>query len=161
MTKDKSPTPSDADIESEIRRNRTFCATDALGRMAGPGAMKGASAISPQQQAENAVSAWLTANLTDPTGSLREVLHRQIKSSRLLLDQVEAPLAATAAHLRRLIASDYGLDELVRQVDVEWGRTMGERPYFKRADGIPDPSDPYTAESVRQTLEEALRRLPP
>jgi hypothetical protein len=157
----KSQSISDADIEREIRHNRTFSAKDAIGRMAGPGAMKGASAIPPQQQAENAVGAWLMVNLIDPFGSLREVLHRQIKSSKLLLDNVDEPLAATEAHLRQLLASECWLGELVREADVEWGRTMGERPHFERAGSRADPDDPYTAESVRRTLEEALRHLSP
>ena len=152
---------SDAEIEREIRHNRTFSAKDAMGRMAGPGAMKGASAIPPQQQADNAVGAWLMVNLIDTSGSLREVLHRQIRGSKLLLDNMDEPLAAMAAHFSQLLASECRLGELVRQADVEWGRTMGERPYFERPGSRPDPDDPYTVESVRRTLEEALRQLSP
>jgi hypothetical protein len=50
------------------------------------------------------------------------------------------------------------LKELVRSADAEWGRTMGERPHFEKEGEPPHPEDPYTAESVRNALAEALRR---
>ena len=55
----------DADLEREIRNRRKFTAEEAIGRLAGPGAMKGGSPISPQQQAENAVGVWLGTTLMD------------------------------------------------------------------------------------------------
>jgi len=158
--KGKPEATCDADIEREIRQSRKFTPEEALGRLAGPGAMKGASAISPQQQAENAVGAWLNANIADTAGSLRTVLHRQIKASRRLLDDVDNPNAAVAGCLRQLLESDVLLREIVREADVEWGRAMGERPHFEREGAMPDADDPYTVESVRSVVAEALRRLP-
>ena len=150
---------SNDDIETEIRRGRKFTADEALGRLAGPGAMKGASAISPQQQAENAVWAWLEANVVDSSGSLREVLFRQIRSGNLILGNVDEPLAAVAAHLRRALAAPHWITEIAREADVQWGRTMGERPRFERPGAKPDCDDPYTVESVRNALERALNQL--
>ena len=127
--------------------------------MAGPGAMKGASPVSRSQQAENEVGTWLRGNLADPGGALQAVLHRQLKGSRLLLDNVDQPLTAVADCCRRILASGERIEALVQEADVEWGRAMDERPYFQRDGAEPHPDDPYTAESVRAALSEILARL--
>ena len=47
---DEHPDPStdaDAKLQREIRADRKFTLEEAIGRLAGPGAMKGASPISP------------------------------------------------------------------------------------------------------------------
>ena len=131
------------------------------GDMAGPGAMKGASPVSPVQQAETAVGNWLKANLPDPAGILPMLLHRNLKGSQLLLDNLEQPLVALAGYCRKLLESDYLVQELVRQADVEWGQRMDERPYFEREGSAANPNDPYTVESVRSALTEALAKLGP
>ena len=149
---------SDADLEREIRQGRKFTPEEAMGRLAGPGAMKGASAISRQQEAENRVGVWLAANIADSSGMLRTVLHRHLKASKLLLDNVEDPSVAAAAYLRQILASEERLREIVREADSEWGRAMDERPHFEREGQPPHPDDPYTAASVRMALDEALAR---
>lgn len=153
--------PTDAEIEQEIRQNRKFSAEEALGRMAGPGAMKGASALSPQQQAENAVGDWLRSNISDTAGALRTVMHRHVNASDALQKDPEHPLLALAGYCRRVLASEDLLKEVVREADVEWGRAMDERPFFEREGTPPHPDDPYTFESVRSVLTDALRRLEP
>jgi hypothetical protein len=131
-----------------------------MARLAGPGAMKGASPISPVQQAETEIGTWLSGSLTDPGGALKLVLHRNLKGSRLLLDNLDRPLAALAAYCRSLLAADALLKEIVREADAEWGRTMDERPCFDREGAPPDPDDPYTVDSVRRALVDALTHLP-
>ena len=161
MSKPDEPlSNSDADLEREIRQRRKFSPEEAIGRMAGPGAMKGGSAISRQQEAENAVGVWLAANVADSDGALRKVLHRHLRASKLLLDYVDDPSVAAAAYLRQILASEQRLREIVREADGEWGRTMGERPHFEREGSPPHPDDPYTAESVRTALDKALHRSP-
>ena len=151
---------ADGDIEREIRQGRKLGAKDVLARLAGPGAMKGASPISPVQQAETEIGNWLGGNLSDACGALRVVLHRQLKGSALLLDNLDQPLLALSAYCRRLLDADNLLKEIVREADVEWGRTMDERPYFDREGMQSNPDDPYTYESVRQALVDALQKLP-
>src|SRR5262249_12919088 len=51
------------------------------------------------------------------------------------------------------------LQELVRAADAEWGRMMGERPYFNKPGAVPHPDDPYTPESVRHVLTDLLDQL--
>ena len=130
-----------------------------MARMAGPGAMKGASPISPVTQAETEIGNWLEENLGDDAGAVQLLLHRNLKGSQALLDNLERPLAALAQHCEQILASDYLLKELVREADVEWGRKMDERPYFDREGSPPNPADPYTAESVAKVLGDALRLL--
>jgi hypothetical protein len=92
---------------------------------------------------------------------LRAVLHRHLKGSALLLDTLDRPLVALAHYCRSLLAADSLLREIVGEADVEWGRAMDERPHFEREGAAPHPDDPYTLEGVRQTLRDALERLPP
>jgi hypothetical protein len=157
MQDEPDPDP-DAELEREIRHRRKFSAQEAIGRLAGPGAMKGGSPISPQQQAENAIEVWLRANVADPDGALKAVMYRHLKGSALLLEYLDRPLCAVAAYCRRILASDQLLSEVVREMDVEWGRAMDERPHFAQEGRPPHPLDPYTSESVRMSLDEALKR---
>lgn len=158
--KDGPKDPSEAELEREIRQGRKFTAEEAMGRMAGPGAMKGASVLSRQQEAENAIGVWLAASIADPAGALRKVLHRHLKASTLLLDNLDDPSAAAAAYLRHILASEQRIREIVNEADAEWGRMMDERPHFEREGSPPHPDDPYTLASVRTALEEALHPSP-
>ncbi len=158
--REKQQSEADSDIEREIRQGRKLSAKDLMARMAGPGAMKGASPVSPVQQAETEIGNWLGNNLVDACGALRVVLHRQLKGSELLLESLDQPLVALAAYCQRIVDAENLLKEIVREADVEWGRAMGERPHFEREGAAPDPDDPYTVVSVRQALSDALKRLP-
>ena len=157
---DKRQAQADEEIEREIRQARKFTAKEAMARMAGPGAMKGASPVSPVQQAETEIGTWLANNIDDPPGALKIVLHRNLKGSELLLERLDRPLAALAVYCESVLDADYLLQEIVREADVEWGRAMDERPHFERAGAAPDPDDPYRIEAVRKTLSDALTKLP-
>jgi hypothetical protein len=56
---------ADAELEREIRLGRGFNLADAIGRMAGPGAMKGASPVSRKQQAAVEIEMWLERHAAD------------------------------------------------------------------------------------------------
>jgi hypothetical protein len=157
--KDKQRSAADAELEREIRQGRKFTAQQAMGRMIGPGAMKGGSAVPRVQEAETGIGTWLRSNLTDSTGALQVVLHRQLKGSELLLNNLDQPLLALADYCQQVLASDYHLQELVREADVEWGRRMDERPHFNREGSPPHPDDPYTNDSVRRALGEVLTKI--
>jgi len=163
MTEDPQSQRSEADaaLEREIRQGRKFTPKEAMARLAGPGAMKGASPVSLVQQAETEIGNWLRTNVPDEEGALHMLLQRNLAGSELLLGNLDRPLASLAGYCRRVLASDTRLRELVRQADVEWGRRMDERPHFDRDGSAPDPDDPYTMSSVRQTLSNALKRLAP
>jgi hypothetical protein len=53
----------------------------------------------------------------------------------------------------------YLLKEIVGEADIEWGRTLGEQPYFEKAGCPAHPDDPYTFASVRNTLSGLLKEL--
>jgi hypothetical protein len=150
----------DEQLEREIRQGRKFNPQEALARMAGPGAMKGASPVSQVQQAETEIGSWLGSNMADTGGALKVVLQRHLKGSRLLLDNLDQPLAALAGYCRAVLAADSRLKEIVRESDVEWGRAMDERPHFDRESAPANPEDPYTADSVRRALSDVLKQIP-
>jgi hypothetical protein len=157
--KDTQRSEADAELDREIRKEHKFTLAEAIGRMAGPGALKGESPVARLQQAEIEIEFWLRSHLADVGGALQVVLHRQVKGSELLLNSFDQPLVALAGFCQRVLDSDYLLEELVRDADVEWGRAMGERPYFEKADAPHHPDDPYTVESVRNALSGLLSQL--
>jgi hypothetical protein len=156
----KVPNDADKELEQQIRADRKFSLSEAIGRLAGPGMMKGVSPVPPQQQAEAEIASYVRAHLIDGGGVLADVIIRRMKESVLLLDHFGRPLEALATGIRRVLESDYLLKELVREADVEWGRMTGERPHFEREGQPPDPDDPYTHESVRAKLLKLLESLP-
>jgi len=155
----KPPSEADADLEREIRQGRKFSLAEAIGRLAGPGIMKGVSPITRKQQSEAEIEEYLRGHLMDAAGALPVVLLRRIKESELLLNHFDQPLFVLASYIHQVIDSEYRLKELVREADVEWGRTLGERPYFEKEGCPSDPDDPYTIESVRATLFGLIEKL--
>jgi hypothetical protein len=157
--KDKQRSDADAELEREIRKERKFTLTEAIGRMAGPGAMKGASPIAREQQSVVEIENWLRRYMSAGEGELQAVLLRQVQGSELLLHNYEQPLVVLAAYCRQVIDSPDLLKELVREADVEWGRVFGERPHFDKDGPSPDPDDPYTLASVHRTLSALIAQL--
>ena len=157
--RDKQRSETDAELEREILEGRKFTMAEAIGRLAGPGAMKGESPVPRMQQAAIEIETWLRSHLRDSGGALQVVLHRHVRESDLLLNNFDQPLVVLASCCQRILESDYRLKELVREADVEWGRTMDERPVFEREGSPRDPDDPYTAQSVRNALTRLLDQL--
>ena len=116
----KPRSKADAELEREILKGRKFTLAEAIGRLAGPGAMKGVSPIPRMQQAEVEIESWLRSHLADAGGELKNVLHRQVKGSDVLLNNFDQPLIVLASYCQRVLDSDYLLEELVRECDVEW-----------------------------------------
>ena len=141
-----------SELEREIREGRKFTLAEAIGRLAGPGMMKGVSPATGKQQAEAQIEKFLERHLSCPAGALSAVLLRQVRESEILLNNLDQPLVALASYVQRILESDYLLKDLVRQADCEWGRVYGERPYFDRPGVQPNEDDPYTDQSVRAAL---------
>lgn|SRR5262245_7709770 len=155
----KATSQEDAELQREIREGRKFSLAEAIGRLAGPGMMKGVSPATRKQQAEAEIESYLDRNLKSPAGALSAVLLRQVKESDLLLSNLDQPLVVLAAFAQRILNSDYLLQELTRECDVEWGRAYDERPHFSKEGRPPDPDDPYTVDSVRLTLTQLVEKL--
>lgn len=154
MSNDSPPQKkqADADLEREVRAERKFSLAEAIGRMAGPGAMKGASPVTRKREAEAELQEYLARHLDDSGGVLRGLVLRLVTESDLMIEHLDEPLAALAGCVRRALESDYLLKELVREADAEWGQSTGERPHFDVEGRPPDPDDPYTVESIRAAL---------
>jgi hypothetical protein len=163
MAEEKKTDHSEADaaLEREIRRGRKFSVNEALGRMAGQGMLKGASPVSPDQQAELELARYLREHLSDASGVLPVVVLRRVTQSDLFLENMDNPLRVLSDCLGRVLHSPELLKELVREADVEWGQVVGERPYFEQDGHAPNPDDPYTVESVRADLSRLLESLRP
>src|SRR3954471_12944713 len=91
---------ADAELEREVRQGRKFTLEEAIGRLAGPGAMKGESPVARLQQAEAEIASRLRSHLADAGGALRVVLHRHVQGSELLLNNFEQPLVVLAGSCR-------------------------------------------------------------
>src|SRR5262245_46979295 len=100
---------ADAELEREIRAGRTFSLSEAIGRMAGPGMMKGVSPITGKQQAVAVIQEYVNRHLADPAGALSVALLRQVDGSELLLKGFEQPLVVLAGYVRRVLDNDYCL----------------------------------------------------
>lgn len=161
MSDDGTATNSEDEstLEREIREGRKFSLAEAIGRLAGPGMIKGVSPITLKQQATAEIQTYLERRLNDGNGSLSRVLLRGVGESELLLSNFDRPLVVLAAVVQRVLDSDALLKETVRQADVEWARTFEERPYFQQEGRPPHQDDPYTTDSVRHSLESLLGSL--
>ena len=157
--KPKRRSEADEELEREIRKGRKFTLAEAIGRLAGPGMMKGVSPATRKQQAEAEIETFLDRHLNSPAGALSVVLFRRVKESELLLSNLDQPLVVLASFVQQVLDSEHRLQELVRESDVEWGRVYAERPYFQKEGCPPHQADPYTSESVRSALTALLETL--
>ena len=158
----ENPDPNSAEkneeIEREIRTNRKFSLSDAIGRMAGGGFMKGGSPVTRRRQAELEIDEYLRRHLVDSGSVLRCVVLRHLGES-LLKSDYDQPLAALTEYIRRILTSEHLLEEFVREADAEWGRVHDERPYFQTPSRPPHKDDPYTIDAVRRALFQLSERL--
>jgi hypothetical protein len=146
------------EIEHEIRRRRKFTLAEVIGREGG-GFFKGESPVPMLARAIAGLTLFIERHVPDSSGALRRVLERRIRDSETIVGKhFDDPLAALEIIVDQMLSSDARLYEIVRQVDVEWGRLMLERPHFQKPGQDPHPDDEHTHESVRAKLE-ALRGL--
>ena len=156
---DKEKDPSADEVQREMHAQQKFSIATAIGR-AGGGLMKGESPFSQQEQAITVLTQWIDQQTPDPSGALKSILRRRVRSNELLLaNHLQQPLNALQEMINTILASDYAIEEFVRQVDVRWGELHQERPLFQRAGQAPDPADEYTYESVRRELILLLEKL--
>jgi hypothetical protein len=156
---DDESDPNIDEVQRDIRALQKFSMAGAIGR-AGSGLLKGESPVSPQEQALVALTQWIDQQVSDPSGALKSILRRRIRSSsQLVASHLQQPYRALREMIESILASDYGTREFVRQVDVRWGELYQERPMFQRPGQAPAPEDEYTDESVRQILTSLLEKL--
>ena len=154
----KNSAEKNAEIEREIRTNRKFSLSDAIGQMAGGDFMKGGSPVTRKRQAELEIDEYLFRHLDDSGGVLRSVFLRHLGES-LLNGDYDHPLAILAEYIGKILTSGHLLEGFVREADAEWGRLHDERPYFQMPSRPPHRDDPYTIDSVRLALLQLRERI--
>lgn len=155
----KKQNPGNDEIQREMRAQQKFSTAGAIGR-AGSGLMKGESPVSRQEQAITVLTQWIDQHVQDPSGALKSILRRRVRSNEMLVARhLKQPYNALREIIDAILTSDYAIQEFVREVDVRWGEQYQERPVFQRAGQAPDPADEYTYESVRQDLILLLEKL--
>ena len=97
MSHKPNPDREHEDLEREIRAGRAFSLSEAIGRMAGGGMMKGGSPVTRQRQAEIAIEDYLLHHLNEAGGVLGRVLLRQVRASERLLADYDRPLVALSS----------------------------------------------------------------
>jgi hypothetical protein len=120
--------------------------------------LKGASPVPQIDQTAAEIANYLGANLDDAGGVLAQVVLRHVKTSEILLENFDRPAVVLVGYLKHVLESDTLLKDLVREVDAEWGRTLGDRPHFEREGHPPHPDDPYTLASVRNALTQLVQK---
>ena len=155
----KEQDPSTDEVQREMPAQQKFSMAGAIGR-AGSGLMKGESPVSQQEQAITVLTQWIDQQTPDPSGALKSMLRRRVRGNELLVAcHLQQPHNALREMIDTILASDYALQEFVRQVDVRWGELYQERPLFQQAGQAANPADEYTYDSVRQALGLLLEKL--
>lgn len=155
----KKQNPDNDEIQREIRAQQKFSTAGAIGR-AGSGLMKGESPIPRQDQAITVLTQWINQHVQDPSGALKSILRRRVRSNEILVDRhLKQPRNALREIIDAILTSDYAIQEFVREVDIRWGEQYQERPIFQRAGQAPDSADEYTYESVRYELLLLIEKL--
>ena len=155
----KKQNTSNDEIQREMRAQQKFSTAGAIGR-AGSGLMKGESPVSRQEQAITILMQWIDQHVQDPSGALKSILRRRVRSDEMLVARhLRQPSNVLREIIDAILTSDYAIQEFVREVDVRWGEQYQERPIFQRAGHAPDPADEYTSESVRYDLLLLLEKL--
>lgn len=149
----------DRRIEQEIRAQRQASLADALAGQDNGSHLKGASPTPVLKRAMLEIDQWLSRHFLDNEGSLMAVTLRRLQQRPEHLEAgLGTPAVTVAAWLDIVLANDSVLEDLVREVDMEWGRRNQERPFFERPGQEPHPDDPYTRAGVRQQLADLRGR---
>ena len=117
----KKQSSGNDEIQREMRAQQKFSTAGVIGR-AGSGLMKGESPVSRQEQAITVLTQWIDQHVQDPSGALKSILRRRVRSNEMLVARhLKQPCNALREIINAILASDYAIQEFVRQVDVRWG----------------------------------------
>lgn len=121
----------------------------------------------PMEQVRLATITLLHAALKDSHGAMHKVLEQDLRQEEALFSAMVRKMGSWSpeelhAHLcevlgvlaRRALKNDASLEEFTRRVDAMWGVLHDERPHFQTTGAAAHPDDPYTLDSVKQTLSQ-------
>jgi hypothetical protein len=123
QSRESIPAGEDADREREICADRKFSLGEAIGRMAGAGALKGESPITRQRQAELMIQDHLCRHLTDPGGVLGGVLLRHVAD--YLFRDYDHPTRRPDCDLGRDVPPTGAADPRARRPPCQAGKETG------------------------------------
>ena len=156
MTKDNNKKETDPDIQRDIISRQKFSLSGAIGREAGE-LIKGESPIPKLEQIITEINQFISQQLHDPSGALREMLHILVKEDELKISsRLEAPLLYLRDMLNDYINNDQLLYELVREIDFKYGQIFNELPHFQKEGEAPHRDDEYTHASVKVQLVDLI-----
>lgn len=147
---------NDEQIQKEIKSQHM--GQNPMGAMMS-GLIEGKELVPPHLRLELALGQLLDQTLRDLDGSLNAVLRTEFKQRALYLaNQLDQPEKALIKILQDLLDQTPLLQELVQKCDRHWGLQYGEKPYFE-GNGPAHPQDPYTFQSVKQSLLDVINAL--
>jgi len=159
MTKDNNKKDTDHDIQRDIISRQKFSLSGAIGQEAGK-LIKGESPIPRLEQIVTEINLFISQQIHDPSGALREMLHILVKEDELKISShLEAPLRYLKEMLNDYINNDQLLFELVRKVDFKYGQIYKELPHFQKEGEAPHRDDEYTHASVKEQLVNLIGRI--
>ena len=118
--------------------------------------LRGASPVPGAVQFQGAMQQFLQKNVSDPSGALLHVLEQSVVAHRFAMLHENEPLIALKKYVELTLSQESRLREFTRKCDMQWGKIMGERPYFDREGQEPLPDDEYSWDSERAKLKEKL-----
>jgi hypothetical protein len=154
MTKNRKDADKDEQdrlIEREARAGMHLSMEQAIFLSGAGGLMKGGTPVAPYEQALHQIMVFLDRELQDAL--MEKALNDWINFHRHRLEKrLKNPIQGLLDIIDHTLAHEGALVEFVRTVDVHYGQVMKERPYFQHPGEPPHPEDPYTFETVRQSL---------
>jgi hypothetical protein len=148
----------DKEIEKNIRLNQHYSLGGAI-LNSGGGLMSGGSPVPLVKQAQTEADQWIRHNLHDTDGALEKVLMRYVEDRDDAFGKNPDNPLVVLKELFQKILNPSTLREMVRQADVEYGKNMCERPIFQAPGAPAKDGDPYTHQSVEETLNGLIKKL--
>jgi hypothetical protein len=146
-------------IDQEIRQRQKFSLSAGIAKESS-GMFQGASMVPLNLRLRSEIKQYIRLKVSDPEGSLLEVLEQKINDSDQVITKFEkSPLSALKSIITAIVSNDTRLCEFVRQIDQHYGRQYQERPHFQAVGQEPHVDDNYTHQSVLLTLESLLKTL--
>ena len=123
--------------------------------------MKGESAIPRPLRATTEINQFITAHISDPTSALSTTLQAWAKDDIRVSRQLDRPLMALAQIIDSLLSRPTTFSEFARQVAIAHSHLTGDPLHFQPLGQPPHPQAHYTHDSLRMTLLNLLKQLPP
>ena len=157
MTEEKE-TRKDKAIEQDIRISQKFSMERAIARSGGK-MLDGESPTPQLAQAKAEISTFIEKETSDSSGALIRTLITRVTNDMSVTQGSDSPLAVLKTIVSHILSEDSRLHEFVRQVDVESGIILHERPYFQQPGEEAHPDDEYTHASVARKLQQLLEKI--